>query len=113
MNAATTPAKVLYVENVEGDGHCGHCGREGLKYVAHLKDGGLVGLSCARKLMGVTITPKEIAWAAGHKVIATFVEYGEHFALWQDSKGRTRTTKNGLTFSIGGQVAIWEKRGWL
>ncbi|MGP5043583.1 hypothetical protein ACTXJR_06065 [Glutamicibacter ardleyensis] len=113
MTTTITPAKVLYVENTEGDGSCGHCGREGLKYVAHLKDGGAVGLSCARKLMGVTITPKEIAWTAGYEVIATYVDLGNFHALWKDSAGRTRSTKNGYCYSIGGQIPAWKKLGWL
>lgn len=113
MTTTTKPAKVLYVENAEGGGHCGHCGREGLKYIAHLEGGEAVGLTCARKLMGVQITPREVAWTAGYKIIATYDDLGTFYALWQDAAGRTRSTRNGECFSIGGQVREWQKRGWL
>ncbi|AYQ99345.1 hypothetical protein PBI_CANTARE_125 [Brevibacterium phage Cantare] len=105
--------KVAYVENVEGDGMCGHCNRTNLKYVATMTDGSKVGLSCAKKLMGVTITPKDVKWASNYTVEATFIEYGQTYALWVSDKGQTRTTKNGLLVGIGGQRPVWEKRGWI
>lgn len=114
MNAAKMPARVLYVENAEGDGHCGHCQRDNLKYVAHMSDGAMVGLSCARKLMGVRITNRDVAWTAGYKVIATRTEGVHFFALWINEDKHVYVTQNGYRTDHGYiHLSKWKNKGWL
>lgn len=102
--------KVLKVEDFDGTGVCGHCGREGLRWVVTMTDGSQIGASCARKAMGIKVSTARLAWTAKFEVIAT---HGE-FALWQHVGGvQTRTTQSGVLMAVGGQREEWQGRGWL
>lgn len=102
--------RVLTVEDHEGTGRCGHCGREGLRWVATMTDGSAVGVNCARKAMGMKISTAGLSWTAKFEVIAT---HGDR-ALWRHIGGvQTRTTQGGVLMAVGGQREEWEAMGWL
>ncbi|MFE6966794.1 hypothetical protein ACFVAJ_16920 [Agromyces sp. NPDC057679] len=104
--------RIAYLEDAEGDGVCGHCNREGLRWVVHFHDGAAVGLQCARKHLGVKVAAKDIAWQTGFTPIAEHREHDVVYMLWSNGR-RTNMTQNGLLVAVGGQQAEWEKNGWL
>ncbi|WP_159599131.1 hypothetical protein [Agromyces humi] len=100
------------VEDADGDGVCGHCGREGIRWLATFDDGAKVGLQCARKHLGVKVSVKDVAWSTGFRPVAQHREHGLTFVLWDNGR-MTNTTRNGLLDAVGGERAVWERNGWL
>ena len=114
MNAQTTAAKLVKVEDFEGDGRCAVCGREGLRWIATLDDGRQVGLECAQAAIGFRPAAADYRWAADFHVIAEYSEYGDTWALWKHKdRNATRETRNGALMAVGGCRRTWIERGWL
>lgn len=100
---------------MEGDGRCGHCEREGLRWVVFLSDGKVWGSSCAKKALGINVGPlKAHAWTASFSPVATRVDCGDVHVLWaHPTAAQTRETVNGHLQLVGGARQEWEKRGWI
>lgn len=116
----TENLKVEKIEDHEGDGTCGHCGREGLRWIATLSDGSRCGLECAKRVLGFKPAPTAYKWVSDFTQVAEYREvnsYGDTLAvwvLWQHKRGNaTRETRDGFLQSVGGMRAAWEARGWL
>lgn len=117
---ATTTLHIAIIEDHEGDGECGNCGRTGLRWIATLSDGSKVGVECAKKLLGYRPTTKSFDWVQYFRVEAEHVETapnGEQtfWAMWVRKDGRTETreTRDGYLVAVGGVRTDWTKRGWL
>ena len=112
MQATLTITKI---EDLEGDGQCGECGRNGLRWLATLSDGTRVGLECAKKVLGFRPKPLAYDWIADYEISAEHSECGSHYVMWQrkGNPGFTRETKNGSLMQVGGVRADWIKRGWV
>lgn len=105
---------IAKIEDHEGDGRCGSCGRENLRWVATLSDGSQVGLECAKKVIGFKPAPIEYSWIGDYEIVAEHVEYGRTHVLWQRKGGNaTRETRGGVVVSVGGVRARWIADGWL
>lgn len=122
----TTTNHLIRVEDHEGFGTCGHCDREGLRWIAIVSVDGqtvAVGTECAKRVLGWKPTPKSYAWVEHFTVVAEHTEpyrmYGSDaptttYTLWQHRNGTaTRETTNGVLTSIGGVRREWTDRGWL
>ena len=88
MTSYTAPAAadlhVVRYEDAEGDGRCGHCDREGLRWLAHLSDGTAVGTGCMRKVLGIPNAPAAtVRRLIGYTVEAT----ANGFSLWISASG--------------------------
>jgi hypothetical protein len=111
---STATPTLVKVEDHEGDGHCGHCAREGLRWICILSDGSAVGVECAKKVMGFKPAPKSYAWVSEFEAVAEHTECGQVFVLWQHkSSSQTRYTREGVLVSVGGARQEWEHRGWV
>lgn len=105
---------LVKVEDHEGDGRCGECGREGLRWIARLSDGSGVGLECSKKLLGYRPGPKTYDWVAHFLPVAEYHDYGNTYVLWRHKTGKeTRETLNGHLVAVGGCAQEWVERGWL
>jgi len=114
MTAQQLPTITRY-EDHEGDGRCGLCEREGLRWIAVLSDGSTVGSECAKKATGTkAIAPAKLAWLAHFEVVAEVVDCGNTHTLWQHRGGvATRETVNGHLSKVGGARADWIADGWI
>lgn len=114
MNTTATAVHLSHVENHEGDGTCGACAREGLRWIAVLSDGQRVGMECAKALLGFKPAPSSFRWVEHFTLVATHTEGRQTFNLWQARTGeQTRQTMNGNLDQIGGARSEWGRRGWL
>jgi hypothetical protein len=105
-------ATLVRVDDREGQGSCGACGREGLRWVAILSDGSAVGLECARAVIGYRPARRDYSWMADYRPVAEHRDCGDVLVLWERD-GRTRETANGHLTAAGGVRREWERRGWL
>ena len=106
--------QVTKVTDHEGEGRCGQCGREGLRWVVSLSDGSAVGTECAKAVLGWKPATRDYAWTRDFRPVAEHAEYGDSYVLWQHVTGtQTRTTTNGRLTSVGGQRDYWKTQGWL
>lgn len=112
---ATQAPTIIRYEDHEGDGRCGHCGREGLRWIAVLSDGATVGTECAKKVTGMKpLAASKLAWLADFELVAEHVDCGAVMGLWQHKRGAaTRETRNGHLVAVGGVRAEWVKAGWI
>jgi hypothetical protein len=112
MNTAT----VIRVEDHEGTGTCGHCGREGLRWIAVMSDGSMIGTSCAKKLMGFNVTAKTVTDLKGFVVTAEWRNrFNDLYVLWYSTERDTyaETLANGKV-RFGQVVAKqWQSDGWI
>lgn len=105
---------VLKIEDHEGAGHCGQCGRDNLRWICTLSDGTAVGTECAKKVLGWKPQPKHYNWIGDFQIIAEHNERGTHFVMWQRKTGiETRETRDGGLVAVGGVRKDWEARGWI
>jgi hypothetical protein len=110
----TTRPTITRYEDHEGDGTCGACGREGLRWIARLSDGSGIGTECAKAVLGYTVARKDYAWTTDFAPVATVVEYGETLVLWQSKSGsQTRETRDGRLVKVGGARKEWQQEGRL
>lgn len=79
MSTATATVEVVEVQDHEGFGVCGHCGREGLRWIVVLSDGTSLGSGCMKKVLGWNVAPKKIQWAAGYE---KSLDLAENLALY-------------------------------
>lgn len=106
-----TAAKVTIeiIRDCEGDGRCGACGREGLRWVAQLSDGSNVGLECAKRVLGFKPAPKSYNWQAAFTLTETRRTYGAFWGLWVSESGKAAAvTLNGNLQCSGG--AEWVRK---
>ena len=110
----TTP-HLIRVEDHEYEGTCGHCGREGLRWIAILSDGSAWGTACTKKALGLAVpTPRNLFWLEDYTPAAEHTEGGVTFVLWQHKRSSaTNETRNGHLTTIGGVRRTWTQRGWL
>ena len=102
------------IEDREGFGACGECGREGLRWIATLSDGSTVGLECSKKVLGFKPAPKTYNWVPDFRPVAEFNDCGNVHVMWQHREGSaTRETLNGNLVQIGGVATKWRQRGWV
>lgn len=103
------------IEDHEGGGTCGHCGREGLRWIAVLSDGSRWGTACAKKVLGVVSpSPRNLEWASKYVPVAEHVEGDVTFVMWQQKRGwQTIQTRNGYMTTVGGVRREWERKGWV
>ena len=116
MNTTALTAKILLVrvDDREGNGRCGACQREGLRWICVLSDGTEVGTECAKAALGYKPTPKTYAWVSDYTAVAERTEGSAVWTLWQaKNNSTTRETLNGNLRSIGGCRQAWERNGWL
>lgn len=105
---------LVKIEDREGQGECGQCGRHGLRWIAVLSDGSAVGLECAKKVMGHRPAPAKYQWVEHYTAIAEHRGVDTVYVLWQHKSGReTRETRNGHLMTVGGARKDWQERGWL
>lgn len=105
---------IVKINDMEFEGRCTVCQREGLRWVATLSDGTGVGLECAKKVLGFKPKPVTYQWVPLYTAIAEYREGGHAWVLWQRKNGtETRETRNGHLMAVGGCRADWAKRGWL
>lgn len=110
----TTKIHLVKIEDHEGDGRCGACGREGLRWIAVLSDGTQVGTECAKAVLGYRPTARDYSWVVDYTAVAEHVEYGVTYIMWQHKRGaRTVATRNGVLDTVGGVRAEWTRRGWV
>jgi hypothetical protein len=111
---STAAVTLTKIEDHEGSGTCGQCGREGLRWVATMSDGSLVGLECAKKIIGYRPSPDSYRWVADYVATAEHAEYKQSYVLWTHRCGNgTRETCNGVLTAVGGVSKQWERKGWL
>jgi hypothetical protein len=111
--ATTTTLTMERIDDCEGDGTCGACGREGLRWVVTLSDGSRVGLECAKKLVGFRPAPHTYNWVADYEPVAEYRDGRDVFVMWQHkTRNITRETLNGHLHSVGGVRSDWQRRGW-
>lgn len=108
----TATATIARVEDAEGDGRCGHCDREGLRWVVVLSDGSRYGLNCAKKAFGIKLLPADYVWSTGFTPCAEHRHDGRVYVLWSNGR-RTNTTCDGRLIAVGGQHDEWVKNGWI
>jgi hypothetical protein len=110
----TTTPTLIRVEDHEGDGRCGHCGRENLRWIAILSDGNHVGLTCANRIFGWKLAAADFSWVADFEMVAEHTEHSVVWALWKHkTRNATRQTRNGHLDMVGGARAEWTRNGWL
>ena len=110
----TNTLTITKIEDHEGNGHCGHCDRDNLRWICTLTDGTQVGTECAKKILGWKPSPKNYQWISDFQIVAEHIEADTTFVMWQQKDGReTRETRNGGLVSIGGIRSDWTKRGWI
>jgi hypothetical protein len=111
MNTATVT--IARVEDHEGLGVCGHCDRDGLRWIVVLSDGSRFGSGCARKALGIKVAPKDFAWVTNYNVIAEHAEYGVVWTLYRHKRGeRTVMARDGHLTTVGGALEEWKREGW-
>jgi hypothetical protein len=101
----TQTLRIARFEDHEGDGRCGHCEREGLRWIVRLSDGSGVGTECAKAVLGWKPAPRDYKWIIGFSVVAETVAYGETFAVWQNG-ARFALTQSGRAISHGPEAFI-------
>lgn len=106
----TTKLHITKFEDHEGDGRCGHCGREGLRWIAVLSDGSKCGTECAKRVLGYAPAPKSFNWIAGCEVIAEHADKWTTSVVYRNAAGRTFLAENGVLMVIGGGLAEFERR---
>jgi hypothetical protein len=112
MTAATIT--ISRIDDTGSDGECSSCGRTGLRWIATLSDGTVVGLECAKQILGFRPAPKTYNWIADFTAVAEHVEHEDTWVLWQHKTGtQTRDTRNGVLMNIGGARTDWTRKGWL
>jgi hypothetical protein len=105
---------VVKVEDHEGTGECGACPRTGLRWIVVLSDGSRIGTECAKRVLGIPVSPRNHRWVEHFDVIAEFTDGRESWVLYRRKGGvQTRDTRNGALMGIGGCEADWKRRGWL
>lgn len=100
----TTAAKLTIevIRDCEGEGRCGACDREGLRWVAQLSDGSNVGLECAKRVLGFKPAPKSYNWQADYTLKGTLSKGAEFFGVWIHTNGRAAAiTRNGVMVCNG------------
>lgn len=116
--AKTAKPTLVRVEDREGEGRCGACEREGLRWVCVLSDGTEVGTECAKVALGWKPTPKSYTWTADYTPVAEHTECAGTssevvWVLWQHKSGTaTRMTRGGALDTVGGARGVWTQRGW-
>ena len=110
----TSKLHIIKVEDHEGNGYCGACGRENLKWIVTLSDGSEIGTECAKKTLGMTVSPANHKWVSDFTAIAEHNDFDVTYVLWQhNTSSATRETRNGHLTIIGGVRKTWTDRGWL
>jgi len=110
----TQTVHMVKIEDHEGEGRCGACQREGLRWIVTMSDGSQVGTECAKRVMGFKPAPKTYAWVEHFTPVAEHTEYRQTYVLWQHKAGTaTRETMNGTLMAVGGVRQTWERKGWL
>jgi hypothetical protein len=115
----TQTVHMVKIEDHEGEGRCGACQREGLRWIVTMSDGSQVGTECAKRVMGYKPAPKSYAWVADYQPVAEHTEcpaskYAATYVLWQHKAGtKTIETRNGVLQAVGGVRQAWERKGWL
>lgn len=103
------PLHITKVEDHEGHGRCGQCGREGLRWIAILSDGTSCGTECAQRVLGRTLNPKSLTWIAGTTVIAEHTTKWDTAIVYQAPGGRTLLAINGYLQTNGGGLQQFER----
>lgn len=115
----TTTAQKYTVEKIEDrefDGRCGHCGREGLRWVVCLSDGhkmAEVGVECSKELLGYKIQPKTYTWMKDFRPVAEHRSCGALYVLYQHKTHANVSawTQSGYLQCIGGGAERdWQRR---
>lgn len=106
------------IEDHEGAGTCGYCGREDLRWIYCLTDGSLVGSECAKKIIGHTIDPRSHARLIDFHVIGEWQNrFGVIYLLWQhDTAGSVYSeTIDGKVkhHNNGDLLKLWVRDGWM
>lgn len=66
----TDTLHVIRVEDHEGDGICGHCGREGLRWIVVMSDGSSIGSGCMKRALGIPApAPKSYSWVSNYDLV--------------------------------------------
>ena len=104
----TESLKVVKVEDHEGDGECRACGRTGLRWIVTLSDGSQIGTECAKKILGIKVTPKAHEWTSAFVAVAQKTYFQYEVVLWQSkATGKAgRITFNGNLQAVGGFEAM-------
>lgn len=97
----TTKLHITKVEDHEGMGRCGHCEREGLRWIVVLSDGTSVGTECAKRVLGYTLKPASYTWMTGYAPIAEYSNKWETAVVYANAAGRTNLVVNGHLQVIG------------
>lgn len=111
MNALS----VVRIEDHDGTGYCGHCGRDGIRWAVVLSDGTVVGAECAKRRLGIPVPRvSEWAWVAKYDLVAAHTdERGRQSFMYQRKGGQgTREVVDGHLVQVGGVRQDWERRGW-
>jgi hypothetical protein len=110
----TTKVNIEVIRDHEGDGRCGVCGREGLRWVAYLSDGRQVGMECAKPIIGFRPTPKSYQWVADFEEIASYSECGSTCTLYRHKRrAQTAWARDGFLVAVGGAEQDWKEWGWV
>lgn len=99
------PPTVVKIQDREGDGECGACGRTGLRWVVTLSDGSTVGTECTKRILGIAVAPANYAWTRDYEPVAEkVIDYGTvNLVLWRSKATGVagRTTHNGVLYFVG------------
>lgn len=106
----STKLHIAKVEDHEGFGRCGHCDREGLRWIIRLSDGSGVGTECAKRVLGFAPSPKSYNWVAGCEVVAEHSDKWETATVYRNAKGRTILAVNGHAVVIGAGLVEFNRR---
>lgn len=113
----TTAPELIRIEDHEGDGTCSACGREGLRWIAIVRDDSRtfgVGVECAKSVLGWKPAPKSYQWISDFRPIAEHDDCGAAFVLWQHkTRNVTAATRSGNLHQMGGARQEWQRRGWI
>lgn len=106
--------RIEKIEDCEGDGRCSACGREGLRWVAHLSDSTAVGLECAKKVLGYRPNPVHYQWIKKYAPVAEYRDCGAVYVLWQHKtvEAASNITRDGFPIVYGFGTAQWDAWGW-
>lgn len=100
--------RVEFIHDREGDGFCGACQREGLRWVVQLSDGSMVGLECAKAVLGFRPAPKAYKWVEDFRLVGTVSNPYETLGWWERKDGKAgAVTVNGV-LKVTGPVE-WAK----